>query len=331
MIKVGVMRGGVSLEYPISIQTGGAVLSALREKLSDKYKPVDILIDTEGALHVNGRPVTAEKLRESVDVIWNGLHGLYGEDGKIQQLLESLGVPYTGSGPLASALSMHKINTKQAIQHLGIKTPSHFMVAHYNEVFDGSREEYANRKSREVYEKMSPPWVLKPVSGGSSIATFLARTIHELYDAFLNLSQLSDDILIEEYIEGREATVGIIDRFRNDRHYAFLPIEIVKPKGIWDYEGKYSGETQEISPGRFTHEERKQLEDLARAVHAALDLRHYSRSDFIIHPKRGIYFLEVNALPGLTSESLFPKMITSVGSSFPEFVDHVLTLAIKGK
>jgi len=333
MIKVGVIRGGISPEYDVSLDTGQAVLSALREALADKYSAIDILIDKEGLFHLNGLPTTAEKLRLNVDVVWNALHGFYGEDGKMSQLLESLGIPYTGSGPLASALSMHKIRAKQAIQHLGIRMPSHFMLARYDEAFDGSPDSYAVTKAQEIYEKMAPPWIVKPVSGGSSVSAYLAKTKYELAVILRDMTSIDDEILVEEYITGKEASVGVLEQFRGNRQYTFLPIEIVKPSGtMFDYDAKYGdGEAQEISPGRFTREETQALQEAARAIHNALDLRHYSRSDFIVHPKRGIYFLEVNSLPGLTEESLLPKMIESIGSSFPEFVDHVIGLAMKGK
>ncbi len=332
MIRVGVVRGGISPEYEVSLETGGAILNVLRENLSDTYVPVDILIDREGVFYMNGLPVTPEKLRMSVDVIWNGLHGFYGEDGKISQLFENLGIPYTGSGPFAAALSMHKVHAKGALSHLEINTPSHFMLARYNETFDFSPEMYAHTKAREVFEKMPPPWIVKPVSGGSSVGTSVANTMPELIDAIQLLTDVDNDILVEEFIMGKEATVGVVDDFRGEKHYAFLPIEIAKPADIhFDYALKYSGEAQEISPGRFTALESKKLQELARMVHTALDLSHYSRADFIVHPKKGIYFLEINSLPGLTSESLIPKMVRTVGSTFAEFVDHVIKLAIKEK
>ncbi len=332
MITVGVIRGGISPEYEVSLATGGNVLRALRDNLSDKYTPMDILIDREGTFYLNGLPVTPEKLQLTVDVIWNALHGFYSEDGKIQQLFDSLGIPYTGSGALSSALSMHKVHAKQALNHLDVKTPSHFMIARYDEIFDGSKEQYANAKAREIFEKIAPPWIIKPVSGGSSVATFIAMTIPELVEILENMTDLGDDILIEEYITGREATVGIVEGFRGQNHYAFLPIEIRKSgDALFSFASKYEGLAEEISPGKFSSAEGQELQELAREIHKALDLRHYSRSDFIIHPKKGVYFLEVNSLPGLTEESLVPKMIESVGSTFQEFVDHVITLALKRK
>ena len=124
----------------------------------------------------------------------------------------------------------------------------------------------------------------------------------------------------------------MVDNFRGEKTYALLPTEIRKPHDThWGYEDKYNGKTQEICPGNFSKEESKRIQELATQIHEGLGLRHYSRSDFIIHPKRGIYALEVNTLPGLTSESLLPKSLGAVGANMEQFLDHVITSALAGK
>ena len=177
MIRVGVIRGGVSPEYEISLQTGGRVLQTLAEKLSSKYKPVDILIDRDGLWHVGGLPASLPRIQHGADVFFNALHGEYGEDGKLQQLLENLNIPYTGSGPLASAVGMNKSLTKEHFTRLGFKTPRHEYVFSYKNAgtdpaVDGASEpleKYLERSAYKVFQKLPPPWVVKPVSGGSSI------------------------------------------------------------------------------------------------------------------------------------------------------------------
>ena len=140
--------------------------------------------------------------------------------------------------------------------------------------------------------------------------------------------EVSPNILIEEYFPGKEATAGVIDHFRGEELYALLPVEIVPPKNtFYDYDSKYvSDETDYRIPGRFSRAETAELMHLAKAIHQTLGLRHYSRSDFIVSP-RGIYFLEVNTLPGLMKESLFPKALHAIGSKLSEFLDHVISLA----
>ena len=137
---------------------------------------------------------------------------------------------------------------------------------------------------------------------------------------------------LPQYIPGIEATVGVIDNYRNEETYALPPIEIrPKNKTFFDYEAKYGGATNEIVPGNFEYEDKLKLEDIAKKVHNVLGLRHYSRADFIVSPSRGIYVLEANTLPGLTEESLLPKALKAVGASMSHFFNHVLQLAIAGK
>ncbi|MFA6251441.1 MAG: D-alanine--D-alanine ligase [Candidatus Paceibacterota bacterium] len=330
MIKVGVIRGGISGEYEVSLASGAQVLEHLRsDKMNKKYKPVDIFIDRDGIWHVSGIPTTMDKIIHKVDVIVNALHGDYGEDGKVQQLLEQWGIPYTGSGPFASAIGYNKLLTKQEFSKLGINTPRHILFPAYQEDFDGPKDKYALSKAREVLERLPPPWIVKPLTGGSSMGMHICKTFQSLIDAFKDGVNGKVSVLVEEFIKGKEATVGVIDNFRGKDIYTLPPIEIRIPKtsAFFDNEVKYNGQSQEICPGNFTDTEKEELERLASLIHTGLDLSHYSRSDFIIHPKRGIFALEVNTLPGLTGESLMPKALKAVGSDLPEFIEHIIKLA----
>jgi D-alanine-D-alanine ligase len=332
MIKVGVIRGGISGEYDVSILSGAQVLSHLRgDKMKDRYKAIDIYIDRDCVWHINGIPTTLDKIIHKVDIIINALHGDYGEDGKVQQLLEQHNIPYTGSGPMSSAIGYNKFLSKQEFIKLGIKTPKYMLFPVYQEDFDGPKEKYAKNKAREVWEKLPPPWIVKPLNGGSSMGVHLCKTFQSLIDAFEEGINENVSVIVEEFISGKEATVGVIDNFRNKKIYSLPPIEIRIPKTstFFDNDAKYSGTSKEICPGNFTESEKVELERLAALIHSGLDLRHYSRSDFIIHPKKGIYALEVNTLPGLTAESLMPKALAAVGSSLPEFIEHLIKLTLK--
>jgi len=334
MIKVGVIRGGISPEYEISLKTGANVLSCLREsQLKDKYQALDIFIDKSGVWHLNGIPTNLSELSNRIDVFFNALHGDYGEDGKIQQELEQWKIPYTGSGPLASAIGYNKALTKECFSNLGLNTPRHILVPAYLEDMDGPKEEYAKRKAFDIIRQLPPPWIVKPLSGGSSMGIHFCRSYDELVFAFQVGVNEKVSVLVEELIEGKEATVSVIDKFRNKDFYVLPPteIKIPKTKNFFDYEAKYTGMSQEICPGNFSREEKEELEKLAKAIHSGLNLSHYSRSDFIIHPKKGIYAIEVNTLPGLTNESLTPKALSSVGASMSEFIDHILQLALNHK
>ncbi|MEK7586229.1 MAG: ATP-grasp domain-containing protein [Patescibacteria group bacterium] len=332
MIRVGVIRGGPSSEYEVSLNTGANVLSHLRgDVLREKYKPVDILIDKDATWHVNGKPITLEHVSNNVDVIFNALHGEFGEDGKVQQMLNQWKIPYTGSGAFASALGYNKAMAKDRFKNLGIKTPESVIITKDSyDVSDKSPEDLAKEQARYVWSKIPPSWVVKPISSGSSVGVKVCKTFPELEDALLSCIIDGVDILVEEMIEGKEATVGVVEGFRGQKTYTLPPIEIRVPKHktFFDYDAKYSGISEEICPGNFTNDEKEELARLASLIHTGLNLDHYSRSDFIVHPRRGIYALEVNTLPGLTDASLTPKALYAVGATMPEFISHLLTLAL---
>lgn len=318
-VRVGVVRGGPSNEYEVSLMTGGEVLKHLPE---EKYHAKDIFIDLEGIWHVQGKAVEPVNVLRQVDVVFNALHGSYGEDGQIQRLMDSLGVRYTGSNALGSAFAMNKIRAKEIAKSAGLKTAGHVELAVSN-THGGDLI--------KAFRTFAPPLVVKPALSGSSVGVSLPRTFEEFEGAVRGAFEISPKVLVEEYIQGKEATVGVLEHFRTEPLYAMLPIEIV-PKGgssFFDYNAKYKGNSEERCPGNFSKEETAELSRLAKTIHEALGLRHYSRSDFIIHPKRGIYFLETNTLPGLTSESLVPKALKAVGCDFPDFLDHLVGLAMR--
>ncbi len=331
MIKVGVIRGGISGEYEVSLKTGSNVLSHLRsDKLNEKYKAIDILINKDGTWHINGKPVETKEIFGSVDVIFNALHGDFGEDGKVQQMLDEWKIPYTGSGSFASAVGYNKVLSKEQFKNLGIKTPNHIVIPKYEQELDGEIESYSIKVAKQIHDKLVPPWIVKPLSGGSSVGMRMCKTFPELVEAFMIGINKEVDVLVEEMIEGKEATVGVLNNFRNKKVYVLPPTEIRIPrsKSFFDFEAKYEGKSEEVCPGNFTNEEKVELIRLAELIHTGLNLDHYSRSDFIIHPKKGIYALEVNTLPGLTNESLIPKMLNSVGATVPEFIDHIIELSL---
>jgi D-alanine-D-alanine ligase len=330
-IRVGVLRGGPSSEYEISLNTGGVVLAALRGPLADRYSPRDIFIDQTGKWHIDGMPVNQYDIAHRFDVIFNALHGSYGEDGKVQQMLEVHGIPFTGSGSLASAVGMNKNLSKNAFKSHGLKTP------HSREIPSSAIIGDVQAVARELFTSFPMPAVIKPMSAGSSVGISIVRTIADIAPALTIAAKHGDSVIIEEYIAGREATVGVIEGFRGQELYVLPIIEIRPETAFFDYEAKYAGAQKggpaeateiEIVPATFTAKIKEELAGLAKKAHQALGLRHYSRSDFIISPRRGIYILETNTLPGLTQESLIPKALRAVGSDTHELVDHLLSLAI---
>jgi len=318
-LRIAVIRGGVSNEYEVSMKTGSSILNNLS---ADKYVIYDVVITRDGSWLVGGVIVKPERFVINLDMVINALHGEYGEDGRVQKMLDDFGVPYTGSGSVTSMFGMNKNVSKKIYQNYGIKTPYSTLLKS-----DDINEDSIQR----LFRNFPLPCIVKPVRGGSSIGIFIAKDLRELRSALEDCSKHSNSILIEEFIRGKEATCGVIDNFREQNIYSLLPIEIILPEDstFFDYDSKYSGQSQKISPGRFSQAESKEIQRLAIEAHKALGLKHYSSSDFIVHPKRGVYILETNTLPGMTEESLFPKSLEAVGSNLEEFLEHLIKQVLK--
>ena len=318
-LRVGVVRGGPSSEYLVSLKTGENVLRNLN---AEKYIVNDILITPRGEWFMNGVHTDLANIAHHIDIAWNAMHGTFGEDGKVQKQFEAFGLPYTGSGVLASALGMHKAIAKERFKEAGLLVAKGYTVTSGGDL---------KQAAFQLFHDMHLPVIVKPVSGGSSVATKIVHSFDDLQHALFEASTYGD-ILIEEFIVGKEATVCVIDSGMQGEHFVLFPIEIVPPSKneFFDYEAKYSGESKEICPGRFTLTTHSTLRDLATKAHQAIGARHYSRTDFIISDE-GIYALEINTLPGLTKESLMPKALKMGGIEFPQFLDHVIGLTMAGK
>lgn len=320
-IKVAVLRGGPSHEYDVSLKSGAHVLSILRD-LEEKYEPVDIFISRDGEWHLGGLVHEPHHALRKVDVVWNALHGQYGEDGQVQKLLDGLKIPYTGSGSAPSAMSFDKHFAKDIYRCHSLLTPNHELI---------TKEGFSKNKLLEIFRNYLHPVVIKPAAAGSSVGVDLAHSFLELEKKVLDALESFGRVLVEELVRGREATCGVVEGGRGERFHALLPVEIHKEKGkhIFGYDSKYSGETKEICPGNFSDSEMREIERVAKVAHEALGLRHYSRSDFIVTPSGKIYILETNSLPGFTENSLLPKSLSATGWKPHDFVDHILKLVVR--
>ncbi len=299
----------------MSLKTGQSVLQGLS---SDRYDLKDILIDKDGNWHMRGFPVKPMSVLDQVDVVFVALHGAYGEDGSVQHLLEAHNISYTGSDALSSAIAMNKVLTKKCLKDVPFKHVPYRLL---------SKEKLTKRMIIDLFQTFPQPSVVKPVSGGSSVATVVVTSFDELLYALVFAFEQSDKVLVEKYIKGREATVAVSDMFRGEELYSFPPVEIVTTEDkFFDYDEKYGGEACELCPAPFEARTTKALIESAKHVHKVIGLRDYSRSDFIV-AKDGIYFLEVNSLPGLTSESLVPKSVEAVGATLPQFLEHLVERA----
>ncbi len=321
-LRIGVLRGGPSSEYDISLKTGGHVLQNLSD---DKYTKHDILISKTGVWHIRGLETHPSKVLKNVDVVFNALHGKYGEDGEVQKVLDKFKIPYTGSGVLASKIAINKVRAKEIVSRAGVRVPLHVVI---------EQSPNTEAKITKIFRSFPQPVIIKPLDKGSSLGVVFAGSYQELFDSVTSALEGSSSVLIEEFIKGKEVTCGVVNDFRGEEKYTLLPIEVVLPKGknCFDYYAKYKRESMvELRcPGNLTDEERQQIRDATHIAHDALGLRHYSRSDFILTP-RGIYFLEANTLPGLTEDSLVPRALSEAGCSLSEFLDHIINLAVNRK
>jgi D-alanine-D-alanine ligase len=315
--RIAILRGGPSDEADVSLKSG---LNIIRT-LSPHHLIVDIVIDKNTNWYIQGLKVNPAHALRSVDLAINALHGTYGEDGKVQQILDHVGIPYTGSRALASALGMHKWRAKELFKKVGLKTPHAKVVSTSLDI---------SAQALEIFKSFSFPVIIKPVSSGSSVGVSVARDLLSLEQALISVFSYCESALVEEFIKGKEATCLIAENFRNQKHYAFPPIEIMKHTDLaFDNEMKYSGKIEERCPGNFSKIEKEAIMQASINAHVAIGARHYSRSDFIIHPTRGIYILEINTLPGLTEASLLPKALDAVGSNMREFLEHLITQSVK--
>jgi D-alanine-D-alanine ligase len=294
---VVVLKGGLSAEREVSLKTGGAVAEALKT-LGYRVTEVDA-----------SRNLAQQLERAKPNVVYNALHGTYGEDGCVPGLLELMGIPYTHSGVLASAVAMDKPMAKHIFEGAGIRCAPGKVV-----------------RGKEAIKGhvMDRPYVLKPVANGSSVGVYIVKKGDPVpvKEGDVDPEEL---LLAEEFIDGKELTVGVLDG-------KLLGIIEVRPKqGFYDYKNKYtSGMTEYIIPAPIDKAIAKKVEEMAVKAHEVLGCRGVSRADLRFDEtkgEKGLYMLEVNTHPGMTATSLVPKMAAAQGISFPELVEKILKTA----
>ena len=294
------------------------MMNALPE---DNYDVRDILIDRRGLWHARGMPVEPARALSQVDVILNALHGGIGEDGTIARVLERAGVPYAGSRPLSLALSLNKLRARKEFEKSEILMPRGI-------TFTTSLGFTTSEIAQLVFAEFGPPYIVKPGNEGASNGIRMALTFIELPDVVGDILDGYGSAIVEEYLRGDEATVGVIEDFRGEELYALPPAKVLYPEEApFLHFGHHTrGEVRHMVPSDFSDVEKRALMDAARAAHRALELSHFSRADFIV-TRRGPHLLEVNALPGLYEGAAMPSKLESIGSSVREFLEHAIHLA----
>lgn len=305
--RIGILRGGPSHEYERSLRSGAEVIS----HLPSSYDPVDIFISREGEWHIGGLARSPERILPHVDAVWNALHGTYGEDGKVQHILESFHVPFTGSRRLGSAFGMNKNLSKALFLYHGLKTPHHEVMY---------PQDYRSKTLAELFRSFPQPSVVKPVSGSGTLAVCQVGDFNTFCVAVESAFHHGESVLIEEKITGMEISCAVIEGSDGRTVFALPP--------VFPAHAEASGHAEHVAPAPISGEEARKIQDLAITVHRKLGFRHYSVVDFMIHPTRGIFVIEANSLPDLSSGSVFRTALSAAQIDLADFVDHSLTLAL---
>ncbi|TKD69876.1 D-alanine--D-alanine ligase family protein [Pseudalkalibacillus hwajinpoensis] len=305
-MKIGVLYGGTSAEREVSLSSGKGIVKALKE---NGHEVIGIDFHPERL---------GEVMELDVDIVFIGLHGKYGEDGRIQGLLDMLQIPYVGSGVLGSAVAMDKAKSKKVLKDSGIRLAKDLVL-------------YKSDDNHSIDLPFGFPVVVKPNSEGSTIGLTIAQNEEELHRGIEEAFRFDNTVILEEFISGTEVTVAVMGEKGNVQS---LPVvEIVPKNAYYDYESKYAeGGSEHIVPARISQDFTEMIQCQSVIAHELLGCETYSRVDYIV-PKDGTepVFLEVNTLPGMTPTSLYPDAAKEVGYSYEQMIEHLIQLGLKKK
>lgn len=363
-MNIVVLAGGISTERDVSIVSGTMVCKALRKKghrailldvycgdsrissgvgagkqngdlnsggtqeSSDAWFPAEYDTDEAAAYmrSFNGRIAEMKRTRqeffgpnvlalcEAADVVFMALHGEDGEGGKVQAAFDLMGICYTGSGVLGSAVAMDKALSRKLFAEDGIPTAAGFML----------RRDEERRPACE--NGIGLPCVVKPCCGGSSVGVEIARTQEEYEKALETAFGYEEEVIVEQYIEGREFSVGVVEG------RAYPVIEIAPLVGFYDYKNKYqAGSTIETCPAKLEEDKTAEMQRYAEMAYRTLKLKCYARMDFMMAKDGSLYCLEANTLPGMTPTSLLPQEAAALGMDFPTLCEHLIEVSLRGR
>ena len=326
--------GGPSSEHEVSLGTGKNVMENLDKA---KYEPIAIKISKTGKWFLGGKLTSQPEALRGHDVVFNALHGTFGEDGKVQGILEHAGIKYTGSGIAGSALAMDKFHSREIFKLAGLNTPRTMKLKR--------GENYLAHLRFFINKVVKLPVVIKPCSNGSSVGVQIIEDMAKLDQAITEAFKVDRFVLVEEFIKGRELTCGVLDPALDDKSGArnsstktvgsvtALPVtEIIPVKNhkFFNYDAKYkTGHSNEITPAPLDDVLTKKAQDIAIRAHQVLGCSGYSRTDLILKNGNGtIYVLETNTLPGLTNNSLLPKSAQAIGLTLGQLLDKIISSSL---
>lgn len=298
--KIAVVMGGISSEREISLKSGSGVFESLDR---EKYEPIKVVIDEKTDI--------ITKIPDDVDFAFLALHGKFGEDGCVQSVLETRDIPYSGCGPLSSAMCMDKNISKKICKASGIPTADWITVKSIEEI------------DYDKIEEMGYPVFVKPNSGGSSVATFMIKEKAGIEDAVRQGLEVDTEVMIEQYLPGEECTSFILDG------EVFPTVSIKSEQEFFDFEAKYSSDNGAVEEVVYLEESlQNKLNEYSKMCWDAFNCRAYVRVDFIISD--GVpYVLELNTLPGLTATSLIPRSAAARGISYSQLLDKLISCSLK--
>lgn len=302
MKRVGILRGGQGSHYEKSLERGGKILSYIHDHLLGKWKPVDIFVDKEGVWHVSGVPVTPAELLHKVDVVWNEAHPT------MARTLSHFGIPHVSvpafSHGVAQSREMLAEHMRQA-KELNIKIPKHIVFPVYQEDIDGEdKVAYATRRANEVFQKFPSPWTVRSLTPNPNMGVHVANTYPQLVEAIFDGVLQGESLLVEELIAGKEASMHSLSGFRGTDVYIFPPKDMSK-------------------------ENKEKLLPLVKKLHSHLNARHYLKSDFVVHPNRGVYLMNLDFSPDLNHDSPFCESCELVGAKPSHVIEHMLEEVMK--
>ncbi|CAM3562396.1 D-alanine--D-alanine ligase [Flavobacterium saliperosum S13] len=322
MKNVAIIMGGYSSEYQISLKSGNVVYNFLDKSKYNAYrihifKEKWVMVDdNENEFPVNRHDfsVNYAGIKLEFDVVFNAIHGTPGEDGLMQAYFELLGIPQTSCDYYQAALTFNKRDMLSVLKPYGIKTATSF----YLDKGDAINED-------EIIKTVGLPMFVKPNKSGSSFGISKVKSKEELLPAIENAYKEDNEIIIESFLDGTEVSVGVIN-YKGET--TVLPItEIVSENDFFDYEAKYLGKSQEITPARISDDIRQKVEAVSKKVYEVLKMKGFSRSEFIIVNGEP-YMLEMNTIPGMTTESILPQQAKEAGISLTELFDNAIQLAL---
>lgn len=322
MKKVAIIMGGYSSEYQISLISGNVVSENLDLNkytpycihiLKDKWVYVDVN-KNEYPIDKNDFSVTVNNEKINFDVVFNAIHGTPGEDGLMQAYLQLLNIPQTSCDFYQAALTFNKRDMLSVLKPYGIKSA----ISYYLNLGDNINED-------QIIQRVGLPCFVKPNRSGSSFGISMVKESKDLLEAIEKAYKEDNEIIIESYLKGTEVSVGVINYKGN---ITVLPItEIVSENDFFDYEAKYEGKSNEITPARISEEEKLKIEDIAKRIYIILNMDGFSRSEFILVGGEP-FLLEMNTIPGLTNESILPKQAKVANITLPELFENAIELAL---